>query len=269
MQHQDDHPSIPRRLAFALLGALALSACSPSDHNSSAVALGGAQGKAGALLAYEHELRLSLPAAQIGPRLEQTREACESAKFGACNILRLEQGPYSAQVILRIAPEGVEPIVGLASEGAQVGERITSAEDLADAVADVQRQQQRLKGQQQRLDELAARKDISVSDLIALSKEQAGIENDLQALAQTAAGHQRRLDTNRLTLNFLPSDGAERGSSLKRAFSDLPNNLADGTAAALEKGSHALPFLIMAFPLALLWVWLWRKFVRRPAPRNH
>lgn len=263
MQHQDDHPATRRRLAFAFFGALALSACSPSDHNSSAVALGGAQGKAGAQLAYEHELTLSLPAEQIGPHLTQTREACEKAQFGPCNILLLEQGPYRARVVLRIVPEGVEPIVQQASQGAELGERITSAEDLADAVADVQRQQQRLKAQQQRLDELAARKDISVSDLIALSKEQAGIENDLQALAQTAAGQQRRLDTNRLTLNFLPSNGAERGSSLKRAFSNLLDNLSDGTAEALEKGSYALPFVILAFPLAMLWVWLWRKFVRR------
>ncbi|MFB0701020.1 DUF4349 domain-containing protein [Pseudomonas protegens] len=263
MQHQDDHPAKLRRLALALFGALALSACSPGDHNSSAVALGGAQGKAGAQLAYEHELSLSLPAAQIGPRLAQTREACEKAQFGPCNILRLEQGKYRAQVTLRIVPDGVEPIVQQASQGAELGERITSAEDLADAVADVQRQQQRLKAQQQRLDELAARKDISVSDLIALSREQAGIENDLQALAQTAAGQQRRLDTNLLTLKFLPSDGVQRESSLKRAFSNLLDNLADGTAEALEKGSYVLPFVILAFPLVLLWVWLWRKFVRR------
>ncbi|ROM29080.1 hypothetical protein BK645_08900 [Pseudomonas protegens] len=263
MQHQDDHPAKFRRLALPLFGALALSACSPGDHNSSAVALGGAQGKAGAQLAYEHELSLSLPAAQIGPRLAQTREACEKAQFGPCNILRLEQGKYRAQVTLRIVPDGVEPIVQQASQGAELGERITSAEDLADAVADVQRQQQRLKAQQQRLDELAARKDISVSDLIALSREQAGIENDLQALAQTAAGQQRRLDTNLLTLKFLPSDGVQRESSLKRAFSNLLDNLADGTAEALEKGSYVLPFVILAFPLVLLWVWLWRKFVRR------
>ena len=116
MQHQDDHPAKFRRLALALFGALALSACSPSDHNSSAVALGGAQGKAGAQLAYEHELSLSLPAAQIGPRLAQTREACEKAQFGPCNILRLEQGKYRAQVTLRIVPDGVEPIVQQASQ---------------------------------------------------------------------------------------------------------------------------------------------------------
>lgn len=261
MHPQDDTPTPLRSLAVVLLSTL-LAACSPSDRSSS-VAVGGAQGKAGAQLAYEHELSLSLPSAQIAPRLAATREACENATFGACNILRLQQGQHRAQVILRIVPDGVEPIVALAAQGAEIGERITSAEDLADAVADVQRQQERLKAQQQRLDQLAARKDITVSDLIALSKEQASIENDLQALAQVAAGQQRRLDTNRLTLNFVPTDSSQRGSKLQRAFDNLLDNLAYGTAEALEKGSYVLPFLILAFPLVMIWVWLWRRFVRR------
>ncbi|AKA25304.1 DUF4349 domain-containing protein [Pseudomonas chlororaphis] len=251
----------PGTLACLLLSSL-LAACSPSERSSS-VAIGGAQGKAGAQLAYEHELTLSLPSAQIADRLNATREACESAKFGACNILRLEQGERRAQAILRIVPDGVEPIVGLAAQGAEIGQRITSAEDLADAVADVQRQQERLKAQQQRLDQLAARKDITVSDLIVLSKEQASIENDLQALAQAAAGQQRRIDTNRLTLNFVPTDSSQRGSKLQRAFDNLLDNLAYGTAEALEKGSYVLPFLILTFPLVMIWVWLWRRFVRR------
>jgi len=52
-------------------------------------------------------------------------------------------------------------------------------------------------------------------------------------------------------------------SNLRQAFSNILGNLADGTASAVEKISHALPFVILAFPLALIWVWLWRKFVRR------
>lgn len=39
----------------------------------------------------------------------------------------------------------------MAAEGGQLGQRITSAEDLADAVADVRRRQERLQTQQKRL----------------------------------------------------------------------------------------------------------------------
>ena len=262
MHHPDGTSTPLRRLALVLLSSLTLSACSGGGDSSSAE-LAGARGKAGALLAYEHQLTLSLPADRVSARLTATREACENAQFGACNVLRIENGKYRSQVIVRIVPDGVEPLVKLASQGAQLAERVTTAEDLADAVADVQRQQERLKAQQKRLDELAARRDITVSDLIALSKEQAAIENDLQALAQAAAGQQRRLDTNRLTLNFEPTDSSEGMSNLRQAFSNILGNLADGTASAVEKISHALPFVILAFPLALIWVWLWRKFLRR------
>lgn len=154
-------------------------------------------------------------------------------------------------------------MVTLAAEGGKLGQRITSAEDLADAVADVRRRQDRLQAQQQRLDELAKRKDISVSDLIALSKEQAAVENELQELAQVAAGQQRRLDTNRVTLNFRSSDGAHQQSRFSRMFSNLGDNLVNGTADALERASYVLPFLILAFPVVWLWVWLWRRFVKR------
>ena len=188
---------------------------------------------------------------------------CESARFGACNILGITQDSNGGEIILRIAPSGVEPMVALAAEGGTLGQRITSAEDLADAVADVRRRQDRLQAQQQRLDELAKRKDITVSDLIALSKEQAGIENDLQELAQAAADQQRRLDTNRVTLNFRASDDTHQPSRLRRMFSNLGDNLVDGTADALERASYVLPFVILAFPVVWLWVWLWRRVIKR------
>ncbi|MFJ7795064.1 DUF4349 domain-containing protein [Pseudomonas sp. NPDC096950] len=262
MRQPDGKPASLPRVYWFVLACLALSGCSPSDRSSSA-SLAGEQGRGGAMLAYEHDVQLLLPQAQIVPRLQATREACETARFGACNVLRIEQGAGRAEITLRIAPAGVEPLVAMAAEGGEMGQRVTSAEDLADAVDDTRRRQERLKAQQQRLDQLASRRDISVTDLIALSKEQAGIENDLQALAQVAAGHQRRLDTNRVTLSFQPTGASSRSSHLSQAFSNLLDNLADGAVDALEKGSYALPFLILAFPLLMLWVWLWRKFVRR------
>lgn len=255
MRHPDGKTSL-------LLMLLVLTGCSPKGH-SEATVISGEKGKAGAQLAYEHELSLSLPVALLAPRMQATREACESARFGPCNILGIKQDSDGGQMVLRIAPAGVEPLVTMAAEGGKLGQRITTAEDLADAVADVQRRQERLLAQQQRLDDLAKRKDITVGDLISLSKEQANIENDLQELAQAAAGQKRRLDTNRVTLNFSTSDGLQQQSRLSRMFSNLGENLVDGTADALERASYVLPFVILAFPVLWLWVWLWRKLVKR------
>ena len=260
MRHLDGNPRPLRFPLLILLTGLVLTGCSPQDH-SRAAAVNGEQGRAGAQLAYEHELTLSLPGALLAPRMRATREACETARFGACNILGITEDSHGGEIILRISPTGVEPMVALAAEGGTLGRRVTTAEDLADAVADVRRRQDRLQAQQQRLDELAKRTDITVSDLIVLSKEQAGIENELQELAQVAAGQQRRLDTNRVTLNLRSSDGANQPSRFSRMFSNLGTNMLDGTADALERASYVLPFLILAFPVVWLWVWLWRKFV--------
>ncbi|MBH3371005.1 DUF4349 domain-containing protein [Pseudomonas carnis] len=262
MRHLDGNSHPLRAPLLILLAGLALAGCSPKDH-SRATVINGEQGKAGAQLAYEHDLTLALPGGLLAPRMQATREACETARFGACNILGITEDGQGGQIILRIAPTGVEPMVALAAEGGKLGQRITTAEDLADAVADVRRRQDRLQAQQQRLDELAKRKDITVSDLIVLSKEQAGIENELQELAQVAAGQQRRLDTNRVTLNFRSSDGANQVSRFTRMFSNLGDNLVNGTADALERASYVLPFVILAFPVVWLWVGLWRRFVKR------
>ncbi|MCR4542378.1 DUF4349 domain-containing protein [Pseudomonas sp. 18.1.10] len=247
-------------LILILLAGLTLAGCSPKDH-ARARAINGEQSQAGAQLAYEHELTLALPGALLAPRMQATREACETARFGACNILGITEDGNGGEIILRIAPTGVEPMVAMATEGGTLGQRITTAEDLADAVADVRRRQDRLQAQQQRLDELAKRKDITVSDLIALSKEQAAIENELQELAQVSANQQRRLDTNRVTLNFRSADGANQPSRFSRMFSNLGDNLVNGTADALERASYVLPFVILAFPVVWLWVRLWRRFI--------
>jgi hypothetical protein len=66
-----------------------------------------------------------------------------------------------------------------------------------------------------------------------------------------------------VTLNFSTSDGLQQQSRLSRMFSNLGENLVDGTADALERASYVLPFVILAFPVLWLWVWLWRKLVKR------
>ena len=254
------------RTTLFLLFALLLAACSRKQETAQQMAgIGGENNKAGTQLAYEHRLTLRLPKDTLAQRLGATREACESARFGECNVLRIEQSTGNTSITVRIVPAGVEPLVALAAQGGEVGERQTVAEDLAPAVADNQRQQARLKAQQQRMDELAARKDITVTDLIALGKEQAQIESELQSLEQQAAGQQRRIATNLVTLDMRPADADTRGSRLRQSLSGILDQFADGAASAIEALSYGLPFLLLGFPLLLLWLWLWRRFARRRA----
>lgn len=250
-------------MALVLLGVLqVLVGCSKKQEVSPAP-ISGEKSKAGAMLAYEHVLRIRLPGTEIAGRLAATRQACETARFGACNVLRIEQAEHDAELAVRIVPEGVDPMAKLAAQGGTVGFRQTTAEDLADAVNDNQRQRELLEKHAQHLAELAGRKDIAVADLIALSHEQASVESQLQSLQAVAANQQRRLDTNRLELHFGDTSAYSRSGRIGDGFSGLLDETTQGVTDALRLLGYGLPFLILAFPLALLWLWLWRRFTRR------
>lgn len=242
--------------------ALVLAGCSKKQEVAPAP-ISGETAKAGAMLAYEHLLRIRLPGAEIAARLASARQACETARFGACNALRIEQREHAAELTVRIVPAGVEPMVKLAAQGGTVGLRQTTADDLADAVNDNQRQRGLLEKHAQHLTELAARKDLAVTDLIALSHEQAAVESQLQSLQAIAANQQRRLDTNRLELHFEDSAAYSRSGRFGGGFSGLIDQLTDGVTDALGLLGYGLPFLLLAFPLAMLWRRLWRWFTRR------
>ncbi|HET9484440.1 MAG TPA: DUF4349 domain-containing protein, partial [Xanthomonadales bacterium] len=122
----------------------------------------------GAHLAYEHEVELEAAPDTIGPRITAVRDACTSERFGACSVLAIEatNGEYGRSYItVRAVPQAIEPLVALASDGANPKRRTTKAEDLADAVADVAQRRDLATRQRERLLELSERRDLGVGDI--------------------------------------------------------------------------------------------------------
>src|SRR5690606_27748062 len=202
--------------------ALALVACSDKVQQESAVGgagfaaappaaararAGDADGDMRAMLAYEHHAGVVLPAGEIAPRMQQAKAACEDGRFGACVVLdaRNQAGDRpSASLGMRIVPAGVEPMIALASQDARVGSRSTHAEDLAVQVRDNALVQERLRNEMARLQEFQQRRDLAVADMIALSRQLAETQAQLDAAEREGAQHRRRIDTQKLTLDFRP-----------------------------------------------------------------
>lgn len=252
---------------MGLMALLTLAGCSDHSASGGGASLQGESNRNGSLLAYEHTVAIQLPSGQVIERFNATRDACNSGRFGACNLLNADENSSAraySNLTLRIAPEGVEPLVAFAAEGGELTSRNTRSEDLAQAVADNQRQREQLLLQQQTLQAYQARKDLSVSDMLALAKELAAVDVQLQATAQEAAQQQRRLNTNLLTLNFSSLYQApDRLDQIGGAFSDMLDNITEGSVAALQFVGRGLPFLVLLFPLALLVRWLWLVVTRR------
>ena len=250
--------TVPRALAVFLL--MTVAACNRVDQSESAASAGAAPmmdkatraanqaEQAGAMLAYEHNADIAIEADAIPQRLQAARAACDAGRFGSCVVLNVQQngGDYpSATLGMRIAPAGVEPMIALASEGAKLGSRSTRAEDLAVVVRDNAQLQDRLRKEMARLQEYQQRRDLAVADMIALSRQLAETEAQLQASEQEGAQHHRRIDTHLLTLGFHPPGGESGRNEIAQAVRDSGKLLSMGTAWTIR----AVAFLV---PLALL-----------------
>ncbi len=209
-----------------------------------------------AMLAYEHHAGIQLPAGEIPARLEQVQAACADARFGACVVLAVnQQGGErpSASATLRIVPEGVEPMIALAGDGARLGSRSTHAEDLAVAVSDNAATRDRLAREMERLQQFQQRPDLSVSDMISLSERIAAVEAQLESAARQDAQYRRRIDTQRLTLSFQPPTGEAGRSEIGQALRDVAGVFSTGAAWTIRTMAFLAPLvLVLAVAVALI-----------------
>lgn len=257
---------LPRIGALVLAGAVVTGCSDPSAHadgmaySESGTASDGATGDA--LLAYEHSVGVQLDSADIVPRLQAIQAACRDARFGACTLLEAQQSAGerpSARAVLRMAPAGIEPMITLAGEGGEAGERSTRAEDLAVVVRDNATEQDRLTREMARLQLFEARRDLSVADMIALSERIAATEAAIEAAHREGAQHRRRVDTQLLTVQLRTRDGEQGRSEIGAAFREFGSMLAMGAAWTIRATAFLLPLgLVGLFLFAMLRA-LWRR----------
>jgi hypothetical protein len=246
--------------ALVLVMLALLLGCKARDADSP-VSMQGEASKPGSFLAYEHELRVQSP--DPGARLDAARSACVDEQFGACSVLKidLQRGDETTQatLVLRLAPEAVEGLIGVTSLGGQIQSRTTSAEDLADAVADNAQQLQEVTSIQARLEALQARPDLSVADVLTLTRELASLDAQRVDLQRTAVQQRRRIETNLLTLQLDNASAPSTFGAIGDAFGNGLDSLTEGTAETVGMIAYGLPFLILAFVVALIWRFLWRR----------
>jgi hypothetical protein len=257
------------KLRVVLLGcALAvIAACSEhSGHKRPAApAVAGEASKSGAFLAYEHSVWITAPAETLPARMEAVHSACADGRFGTCTLLNFDQdgaGSSGGRMAVRIVPAGVEALVKLAGEGGEISARQTKAEDRAEAIADIEQKKDLLKRQQSRLLEFQGRKDLPIADVLALARELAQIEGELDRLSQARSNEQRRVETNLLTIAF-SADRAETESRLGRigkAFGRGADELTEGTVNTIEFVAYALPALLVLILFVFAFRWIWRRF---------
>ena len=253
------------RALVVLLCAAVMAGCAGSKTEQKLGGPAGERAKPDAFLAYEHTVSIRYGSDVVATREESLRKACSAEQFGACSLISvgMSQGTYAdGRIVLRVAPDAVEPLVKLAADGGEITRRDTHAEDLAEAVAQTQQSRELLLRQRQNFERLQERHDVSVADQLALARELAALEVALDTNEKTAAQHRRRIETNLLTFELHVREGASKLGRIGDAFDGLGDSLSEGLAATVEAVGYGLPLLVLAFVAALLWRWAWRKVIR-------
>lgn len=224
-------------------------------------------------LAYQHVLSIETSRELLPTRLRNIEAACNADRASNCTVLEValssNQDLPSGNIRMRLAPGGVDPIVALASKDGEITSRNTSAEDLAEPVADTDRQISQMTLHRDRLTEFMKNKDIKIEQLITVSNELATVQSQLDALSTQRVNLRRRIDTDLLTINLsLPRQAyvSER-SPVKDALGLFGSDFREAVAMVIRFFAVLLPWLVVILPglflLRLFWQWIGRKLARR------
>jgi hypothetical protein len=227
-------------------------------------------------LAYEHTVSIELPKDLISARINDVRVACDSRKEFACTLLDVSvqeqlQLP-SGQVRLRLAPKAVEPLIEVAAHGGRIIARNTHAEDLAEPIADTERELAQLSSYRDRLSQFLERKDLKVEQVISLSKEISSTQTQIESANTRKANLVRRTDTELLTFEFSPPEFSytAQQTPIRNALRSFGIDLGQGVAQVISFVAFLLPWLVIIVPgiilLRLFWRWITRWLARRELP---
>ena len=223
-------------------------------------------------LAYEHTVSIETRKDLLPTRLREVEAACNTDRPSGCTILDVslnsQQDLPHGSIRMRLARTGLEPIIAVASKDAKVVGRSTHAEDLAEPVADNERQLALLTLHRDRLTELM-RSKLNVDQLITVSKELATVQSQIDALSTAGANLQRRINTELLTINFsLPMQAyAANQSPVMDALRSFGSTFREAVGMVIRFLAVLLPWLVIILPglflLRLFWRWIGRRIVRR------
>ena len=261
--------------APAYENGLAAMAVAPPDYGTTETNIPVAKTPAAVKLAYSHQLDLEMPPAMVEPRFERARDACLNNPAYGCLLLsadlRSGNGYPRGGLTVRLPHGQVEPFIqavlaplpGETSGDTAILSRSTSAEDLTQALLDVDRRLSELTQYRDRLIELAKRSDAKVEDLIKVESELASTQSQIEALIAQQKHLNDEVATEKLTIDLTARRSiAAAENPIVRVWHDSAGILSENIAGALRAIIATLPWLVPLVLLIQILRLLWR-FMRR------
>lgn len=288
------------RAAALLAAVLALAACEETLHSAEyeAVVLedrasdgfaaetdmagdatpgGEPAAQGGQMLAYAYDATLILPPEAVGDVMAAHRDACAGVGPTVCQVLSAslsadDADRVSAALSFRAAPDYTSAFrAGLAGEADALGGRLTGetqrVEDLTRQVLDLRARLDAQRTLRDRLQGLLAREGSEVADLLAVEKELARVQGEIESMVSQLRYLEGRVSMNTMTMDYRSIPRAftpSKRQPLLDAVRDFFGILAESLAGLIRFVAAALPWLVIGLPLG----WLAVRGVRRSRRRR-
>ncbi len=239
---------------------------------------GGAVAPAGPMLAYSHYRSIDAPANAVAGIADAHRIACDTAGPNVCMVVSIGQSGspeddwVSANLYLKATPAWSQTFLsGLESSMTAAKGRIvdasTQAEDLSTRIVDTDA---RLKAQitlRDRLQRLLTDRPSELGDLLALERELARVQADIDSQASILAALRQRVAMSDIRLNYSTRQSPV-SQSVWRPLGDAFNGFFGNVARILAAIVTFLPFAIFWIPVGIGLIWvarkLWVRVFRKP-----
>lgn len=225
-----------------------------------------------ALIAYSYATSIELPAERVLPLRDAHLKVCNDAGPGLCQVLGAASNAageerITADLRLRGEPKWLagfrETLVGdVAKFDGRIVANSISSEDLTRQIIDTEatlRAQTRLRD---RLEELLAKHQGKLADLLEVERELARVQGEIDARASELKVMRTRIAMSELSIGYvsrgvLVSD--QTADPTLQALYDFLNVVSASFAAVIRFVAGILPWLLLALPL----LWLLRRWWRR------
>jgi hypothetical protein len=228
-------------------------------------------------LAYAYTLALEVPGERLPGVMDAHIAACRNAGLRLCQLVGSGRSGDPASelrgsVSLRGEPAWLQRFMqGVHKDAASADGRVTgqttTTEDLTREIVDTEATLRAKKGLRDRLEKLLATRPGDLSDLLAVERELARVQGEIDSTESNLAAMRTRVAMSALTIEYASTPRAVAGSTfepLRRALVGFFAAVLDSTAALVTVVGGLLPWILALWVL----VWMVLRIRRRRASRR-
>jgi hypothetical protein len=230
-------------------------------------------------MAYRYNYDFALPVAAVPLTADRHAQICVDAGPKLCQIISRSTQEYDpdniyASIQLRAQPDWLVGYTKTLLDTVETAEgKMTSssvsAEDLTRAILDVDARLSAQTTLRDRLSALLETRNAELSDLLALERELARVQGEIESATSTLKALRQRVSMSIVTMNYQTRSRAVSSSAVApigQALKDFIGTLSDGMASVIYFLAMILPwFTLVILPGILGVVWFRRRRARKKA----